>query len=316
MKWKLALPTLSLSLLIAGCQATAPTATSDSSNGKTAKAECGFYQTDQPEYELTQLAKQYVTNSVRSTPNGSFDPQFRNKNYFKPVIENTFKFSLDTQKQNLYNELQKDDIFELDNQPYVYSGYEMVKIVTSTCQVFWYERGNFASITLENVKRADGRELSLNDYKFILGEKNLKPFHIPPAKIEHDKFKNTIKITGLYDNSMMFRAWGSTKTGKLNDSNVQLYADVKFLENWAHLEHAYDEDANQRDLVKIDKDANCSNKYLGCQLTETVGIEIPISYLKTKPNGFELKVSGKQERILKIASYQIKQILDAIKSLE
>jgi len=156
----------------------------------------------------------------------------------------------------------------------------------------------------------------LDDYKFILGEKNLKPFQIPPAKIENDKFKNTIKITGLYDNNMMFRAWGSTKTGKLNDSNVQLYADVKFLENWAQLEQAYDENANERKLVKIDKDANCSNKYLGCQLTETVGVELPINYLKTKPNGFELKVSGKQERILKIASYQIKQILDAVKNLE
>lgn len=316
MKWNLALPAISLSLLIVGCQATAPTVNSGSPSGKTAKAECGFYQTDQPEYELTQFAKQYVTNSVRSVPGESFDPQFRNSNYFKPVMENTFKFSLDTRKHSFYNKYQKDDIFELGDQSYVYSGYEMVKIITSTCQIFWFERGNFASLTLANVQRADGKELSLSDYKFILGEKNVKPFQIPPAKIENDKFKNTIKITGLYDNNMMFRAWGSTKTGKLNDPNVQLYADVKFLENWAHLEHAYDENANQRKLVKIDKDANCSNKYLGCELTETVGIEIPISYLRTKPDGFELKVSGKQERILKIPNYQIKQILDAVKNLE
>lgn len=317
MNFKNASSLIAISFLVTGCQTTAPKATLATSSvntpsEQTTKLGCGYDENNQPEYELTDLAKQYVTNSIKSTPNGNYDPQYNNKKYFDPVVNNTFKFSVETQKNKFYERFQKDDIFELNGKPYIYSGYEMVKIITSSCQVFWYERGNYASQTMRNIQRADGNKFGLTDYQFILGDKNINEFQPPKAKIVHDKFKNSIKITGLYDNNMMFRDWGSTKTGKLDDDYVQLYADVKFLGEWAHLDHAYDEDANRRKLVKIDTDIDCSSDVLGCQLTETIGIELPISYLETKPNGFEVKVSGKQERVLKISSYQTAQILDAI----
>ena len=305
-KSKVILPII-IPAIISGCQTT-----STASSSK----DCGYYENNQPEYVLSDSGKQYITNHVKSTNVGSHEPQFKNKKYFDPVINNAFKFSDTSSKKPFYSSLQQDDIFEIDKKLYIYSGYKMVKIITSTCQVFWYERENYARATLSGIRRADGKELNIQDHKFILGKNNLKEFIIPKATIKEDKFKNTIKIIGLYDNGMMFRDWGSIKTRKMNDNSVQLYADVKFLKDWAHLDHAYDEDANRRKLTRIDTDVDCSGVFLGCWLTETIGIDLPISYLQQKTDGFKVKVAGKKELVLNVSSYQVKQILDAIKDFQ
>ncbi|ELA9389658.1 hypothetical protein [Vibrio diabolicus] len=297
--------------ILVGCQSTAPTYTG---NGSTSAESCNFAGISGTSFTPTAMTRRYITNTFNSVPD-SYDPQLSNKDYFAPLQTESFKFTGKTIPKKLASRFKKEDRVEIDEKPYVFSGFEWAEVVTESCKVYWYERGNYVKTMKEGVVKSDGTDFTIADYKSFFGEKNFREFVVAPAEVKRDKFKETITIRGDYDDGILFRAWGSTKTNKLLDNTVQLYADVKFRENWAFLDSAYDEDANKRKLTKIDSDTDCSTSSLGlgCILTETVGIEIPISYLETKPNGFEIKVSGKSESIIKVKGYQVRQILDGVK---
>lgn len=294
-----------------GCQSTAPTYTGSNNSSS---EECNFTEISGTSFTPTALTKRYITNSFKSSPD-SYDPQLSNKDYFAPLQTESFKFTGKTVPKKLASTFKKEDRIEIDGKPYVFNGFEWAEIVTESCKVYWYDRGNYVKLMKEDVVKSNGTDFTVIDYKSLLGTKNFHEFIIPPAEVTRDKFKETITVRGDYDDGILLRTWGSTRTNKLLDDTIQLYADVKFRENWAFLDSAYDEDANERKLTKIDTDTDCSASSLGlgCMLTETVGIEIPISYLEAKQNGFEIKVSGKSESIIKVKGYQVRQILDGIK---
>jgi hypothetical protein len=292
--------------ILTGCQSTPPTYTGTAES-------CDFNQINATSFMPTEMTKKYITNTFKSTPD-SYDPQLRNKDYFSPLQTESFKFTGKIVPKTFSSQYKKEDRVEINGIPYVFNGYEWAEIVTESCKIYWYDRGNYVNMMKNGSVKSDGSEFTIADYKSFFGEKNFQELTIAPARVEHDKFKESIIIRGDDDDGILFRAWGSTKTNKLNDNNVQLYARVKFIENWAHLDLAFDEDANKRQLTKIGTDVDCSSSSLGlgCTLTETVGIEIPVSYLRTKQNGFQIKVSGSREAIITVKGYQVKQILAGI----
>lgn len=298
--------------ILAGCQSAPQTYTNSDNNSTNSNSSqpCDFNLIPGTSFTPTELTKQYITNSFKSEP-GSYDRQFSNKAYFAPLQTEAFKFTGKTEPNKYASSYRKENRIEINGKPYVYQADEYAEIATESCKLYWYVRSNYITNMQRDLNKTDGTDYTLADYQSLLGEKNFHEYTVPPAQVEVDKFKNIIKIRGDYDDGKFFRAWGSPKTNKLSSSSVQLYADVKFRSDWAFLDTAYDEDANRRNVTKIDTDTDC-NEY-GCTLTETVGIDIPISYLKTKTNGFEIKVSGKRESILKVKGYQVRQILDGIK---
>lgn len=301
------------SLLLMGCQTTsAPVVTSNDSNVK----GCGFEDMQVSEFALTSLSKKYVTNSISSTPE-STDPQFNNKEYFSPVINGTFKFTGERVQKRSYEKYAKPETFQFDKVTYQFKGYDHEKIITNSCQTFWFERGNHVTLIKHSLEKVDGSSFTIDDYKSILNTENVTKYIAPKVKIKHDKFKKTILITGTKEGNSFFRAWGNTDTGKLTKNSVQLYTSVKFRDDWGFIDNAYDEDANMRKVVKIHTNTDCSSRLrklgLGCSLTEDVGISLPISYLETKPDGFEIKLVGKREAIVRVEAYKVKQILDGVK---
>ncbi|ANQ19622.1 hypothetical protein [Vibrio natriegens] len=137
------------------------------------------------------------------------------------------------------------------------------------------------------------------------------------AEIERDKFTGKFTIRTHYKDGMMFRAWGDNVSNKLVSDQVQLYADVLCWGEYCSLDSSYDENSNERKLMPIASDVDCSLvKYTGdessCKITETIGIDIPVSYLKQKRNGFEIKVMGRKSAIIKVSGDQVRQILEGI----
>lgn len=297
--------------ILTGCQSTAPTYTG---NGTSSDNSCNYASISGTSFTPTVMTRRYITNRFKSSPD-SYEPQLSNKDYFSPLQTESFKFTGKTIPKKLSSTYKKEDRVEVDGNPYVFSGFEWAEVVTESCKLYWYDRGNYVKVMKEEVVKSNGTDFTIADYKSFFGEKNFRELVISPAEVERDKFKETITIRGDYDDGILLRAWGSTKTNKLLNNTVQLYANINFMENWAFLDSAYDEDANKRKLTKIDTDTDCSTSSLGlgCKLTETVGIEFPISYLETKPDGFEVKVSGKSEAIITVKGYQVRQILNGVK---
>lgn len=296
--------------VITGCQSTAPTYKADVVDLNNSLGVCDFSAISGTSFTPTPMTRKYITNSFHSEPR-SVDPQYSNKAYFLPLQTEAIKFTGKTVPNKYASNYQEEDRIEIEGKPYSYNGYEYAEIVTESCKLYWYNSGNYITNMQRSFNKTDGTDYSLSDYKSLLGDKNLHEYIVPNATVETDKFKGIIKIHGDYDDHMFFRAFASTKTNKLASNSVQLYANVSFLGDWAFLDTAYDEDTNRREVTKIDTDTDC-NTY-GCTLTETIGIDIPISYLRTKTDGFEIKVSGKRDSVLKVKGYQVRQILDGIK---
>ncbi|MFX6759143.1 hypothetical protein ABTH30_19840, partial [Acinetobacter baumannii] len=66
------------------------------------------------------------------------------------------------------------------------------------------------------------------------------------------------------------------------------------------------------EVVKIDRDADCSNRYMDCKLSEIVGVSLSEPFLRKNKNGFELKLKGQQDRIIKVPSDMVVSFLDGL----
>ena len=90
---------------------------------------------------------------------------------------------------------------------------------------------------------------------------------------------------------------------------IQLYTNLYFIDKWGFVKNAVDTNGVYHDVTKISTDTSCSSS--GCTLTETIGIDLSLDFLKNNQNGFEIKAFGTREKIINVPSVMIKSFLKA-----
>lgn len=198
-----------------------------------------------------------------------------------------------------------DDIF--DNAVYRYDSSSSSKIITEDCKVY-YTNGNFLSAYIRDIKNVDKTELSTNDLSIIFGEKGFKKLDFE-SEITYDKFTKDTKITTPLLKNILIR--GNYQNNKV--VFIQLYANLYFDNSWGFIKNAVDTDSKQHNVTRISTDTSCTKT--GCTLTETVGIDLSLDFLKKNQNGFEIKAYGTREKIITVPSVMVKSFLKASKTI-
>lgn len=311
--------------LLAGCQTTSKSnliGKKVETQSGSVKQECGYDQIQSSEYRVADdYEMKYITNIFSTDPTASYEKNFNNPNFFAPLANEKFKFTSKEIKNKFYynadgkpNFRLKKDNKIIDGVRYEYQNASDVMVITENCRVYWFERSQYLDITSKGIKNADSSDLTAANYEEIMGPNNFWPFVPPSAEVYFDKFKKTTEIKSSFDSNVMLRTW-ARENSKPNE--IQIYADVKFLDKWGHLERAYTETGETADIVKIQTDVNCETRSVlgACTLTETVGFSFPISFFESNRSGFEIKVEGTRSKIIKVKDYQVSQVLHAISKL-
>ncbi|MFQ5346443.1 MAG: hypothetical protein ACE5ED_01195 [Rhodothalassiaceae bacterium] len=127
------------------------------------------------------------------------------------------------------------------------------------------------------------------------------------ADIKYDKFVKSYDVsTPFYDN-MLIRGSVDAKSNRI--IYVQLYTDLVFFEEWGYIETSIDTDGNRHEVTQISSDVDCYSEFLGCELTEGIGITLSKDFLESHRNGFEIKAYGAQEKIITVPRQLIESFL-------
>jgi hypothetical protein len=318
---------LSILLIIAslnGCQSISSAPETVGNTLDNGVIDCGYENINSAEYvKAPDYKMKYITNIFSSDPTSISEKQFYNQSYFAPLATEKFKITSTEIKNKYYygtagepNSRLKKDNKIIDGERYEYQNASDVKIITESCKVYWLKRGQYMDLTVRNLRLADGSEFKVSNYEDLLGSNNFMKFTAPEAKVTYDKFTKTSKIESTLDRNLMLRTWmKDNSVGRPKE--IQIYADVRFLDKWGHLEKAFTETGIVTEITKIDTDIDCSTKRLlgGCSLTETVGVSLPYAFYESNKQGFEVKLQGTRSKVIKVKDYQIQQVLDAVTKL-
>lgn len=115
---------------------------------------------------------------------------------------------------------------------------------------------------------------------------------------------------------MLVRGYYNAENGKT--SSIQIYTDVLFFKDWGFIESAKDINGKSYTVTKIASNPKCEHLDLGlgCQLTETLGINLTEDDLRSNTNGMEIKLYGAQTRVIVVPSEMINAFLDEIDKLK
>ncbi|GAA5189513.1 PDZ domain-containing protein [Ferrimonas gelatinilytica] len=135
------------------------------------------------------------------------------------------------------------------------------------------------------------------------------------ASKRYDRFENVYFIESEPYQGTLLRAKIDGDTKEIRA--LQVYVDINSFSEWKHFDKAFTDDSVPRKLVNIDSSVDCDKIRLRysniCLLTEVVGVYIDIDYLRSRHNtGFELKLSGKQSKVITVAQFQVAQMLRTI----
>ncbi|MGF1694011.1 hypothetical protein [Photobacterium kagoshimensis] len=225
-----------------------------------------------------------------------------------------FKFSgINKPNDKIFNKYTK--IMNINGIDYQFDSNVKTAVMFEDCiSALWFKgHVNYNEIKeLKSFKKINGSSFSENDLAFTYGINNVKRAK-HEALIDIDDFANTATIKTKYQDGILLRAWSNNKlTQKPKD--FQLYVDLKFSGDWGHVKTARTKDGTIYNLTKIDTNADCSGTF-GCILTETVGVTLPISLLKTNQNGFDVKFYGTKNKVITVSSYHIKSLNNGISKL-
>ncbi|MCH2057909.1 MAG: hypothetical protein MK214_15110 [Thalassotalea sp.] len=308
---------ISLSLLLTGivtltgCQATAPNASTKLDSNRCTPES--YSNLEGPEF-LYVGEPRYVTNY--------FDVAYDSSNYrygkehYSPLIGSKFKFTgtLSPKESAYQNPYVK--VIEIDDDVTEFESNIKSMVITESCNAFWFSgHVNYNYITGKRsgvFKKSDNSKVTFKDFQFVYGSKNATPYDAA-AEIEVDKFAKTATIKTKYTNSLMLRAWSNSELSK-KPNEIQIYKEIS-LADWAHFDRAISDDGQARKLVKIDTDVRNCGSSLGCMVYETVGITVPLSYVRKNKDGFEIQAYGKQKAVIEVPKYQISAMLKAIDNI-
>jgi hypothetical protein len=280
-------------------------------------SKCIYNEVDSKEFILTDLMKQYVTNDFFYDP--GVESLFQNnKNHYKALQSQNFKI-LETglitadgisARKSFLQKYRYDDVV-LDGELYVLDNSFSTKIITEDCTIFYLSlKGNLKSLQ-SSILLANGSGISDADLFQILGKEALKKETLE-ASINYDRFEKVFKVrTPMFEEKFLR---GAVSENSQDISYIQLYLDVLFLGEWGFINNAIDTDGNFHEVTKISSDVDSHS--FGTSLTETVGVTLYREFLEKHKDGFELKLVGKQERIINIYGTMVKSFWSIPENLD
>lgn len=273
----------------------------------TTYANCNYDQIGGQTYRVHDITGQYMSNAfVLSEKTGTFSRSLNNKNYLD-FVNTDLKISRTNvptkYTQDLYKSRSESEIV-IGGKPYKKNRVGTTEFITPSCKKIYYTNER----PLVDFVKSNGDKLSNQDALDILGD-SIVAISID-AKSKYDEFDNMYSLsTDLFNDNYLLRGNYSKKTGKL--AVLQIYLINKSITGWMHFSSARDTDGNSYSINKIDSDADCAGTRLGlpCTNIETVGINITEDLLRQNPQGFKLKLYGKQEKVIEISPEVIKPFL-------
>ncbi|WP_143872537.1 hypothetical protein [Catenovulum sediminis] len=310
---------LLIGLVLMGCQATGPTSQNTYTSKSTAKNlnDCtseSYNNLPGPEFSYTGEAR-YVNHYFNVVPDSSNYKY--GKDYYTPLIESKFKFTGDLAPNEFKYHNPYIKVLEVDGVAVQFKSNVNSLVVTESCKPFWFSGHVNYNNTLgrgaQIFKKTDGSRVDLNDFQFIYGKSNVTPYEAT-AVVDIDKFSKRATIKTKYTDGLMLRAWSDSELSKKPDQ-IQVYKEIS-LKDWSYFDRAISDDGQARKLVKIDTDVRDCDGTFGCWVYETIGVTVPLDYVKNNKDGFEIQVYGKQKSIIKVPKYQISAMLKFLESIK
>lgn len=298
-------------ITLLGCSSTKPKLASfeyvhGKPNTKQVK-DCGYIELNKPEFLIDRKEKGLVQYKFAVNPRLASYAQSA-PSLYRNLVNNKFKV-LSTGHTSYYGNIgARFQQIILKNEPYELYTQKTTALITPSCEIFYFSDLNSFNIMSKGLTQADGDPITIEDYTSIVGAGSLSKVEIE-TKVTFDEFDNAYELTTDKFLNFFIRGSFSKKYKKIIFN--QLYADVEFSDKWGHLKKAKDKKGFVFDITKIETDVDCGK--FGCNLTETVGITLPLKYLKANNDGFTLKLTGTREVIIEIPGTMVKSY---IKSME
>ncbi|HCA5312811.1 MULTISPECIES: hypothetical protein [Acinetobacter] len=264
--------------------------------------DCGYSELTGTEYQITDQFKKYVTNSFDAFPKkndysqGSIrDYQSLNENSFK--ILNTGIRTLPSERylQSFLSSYRFRNI-DLDGTAYNLDKSFNTEVITSDCKKFYLDPGLTLKDIEYQIKRTDGQPIGKKDYFDLLGAAIEKK--TIGVSSQYDKFEKRVEIKTEYFDKYLIRGYYDPSVKKVDF--IQIYTDLTFIGDWGNISSSKDTDSQVHKVTRIDTNVDCKSKVLGCVLTETIGVDVTEQFLKNHKKGFEIKLMGKQSKVLSI----------------
>lgn len=273
-------------------------------------SSCPYQSITGNEYIVTDSFK-YEYSSIFYFDGYMFDPaQNRKSNYtslelqpFK-VVETGLNTGFIRQTNSSY---KGEERIILNDNIYTRNQNLSSKIITKDCSIYYINGKKPIEKIKEGIAHSDGSNLSDTDLINLLGKSSLEVEALEP-RITYDKFNQTTSISTPSFKNVRIR--GSVNHRSKNIEWSQIYLDLVFNEKWGEIHSAVDEFGNRHPITKIDTDVDCSG--YGCKLTETIGVNVTKSFLKKHRQGFEIKLYGKQTKVVKVAAPVIASYLTGL----
>lgn len=179
-------------------------------------------------------------------------------------------------------------------------------------------QNNDLLLAIENYMAKDNSAISFNsrsklqfkDFGVSVADRQKEVDLLQAAKekglgyeISYDKFEKIYNIKSDEKDRNIIRAVIDANTKKIKF--IQLYTSVGFGDDWGNIQSAIDIDSKRHKVTKIDIDTKCFGGGLRCYNTEILGIDLNLPFLEKYKDGFELKLVGKFEVVIKVSKESI-----------
>lgn len=282
---------------------------------------CGYESMSGTEYKIKETYKKYVFNDFVVNPNkDKFGSGQRSDRNYKSLRENTFKvMSTDyvTVDSKVYEKKPASNRFRelvIDDKAYTLDRYFNIELLTSDCVKYYYAPNGTKESFDYAIQKTDGTANTVQDLVAFLG-KSLKPAKVT-ATSEYDEFDKQYQVKTDFFKDQMIRGYLDSK--KENPTSIQVYMTLAFLDKWGFVDTAKDKNGATHEVATIDKEADCAGKSLGlgCILKETVGVSVDEDFLRKNTEGFELKLSGKQSKVVFVSGELVTAFLSELDRLK
>lgn len=276
---------------------------------------CNYESLPGKSYIISEHFKPYITLEFFFNPEKEKYLQ-SDENDYERLITQKFKIvetgiitAEDLKYRAPYLERHRYKEEEIDGELYKRDRTYSTKLVTEDCTLYYLSGEAGKSSILPNILNEDGSKVGEKDVLSLIGTKPLQKADLN-ADIKFDKFEKIYKVSTPFFKDQLLRGVVSAKNNEI--INVQLYTNLKFLGNWGNIQSAIDTDGTHHEVTKISSDTDCSSQFSVCHLTETIGITLSPEFLEKNKDGFEIKASGTQERIISVPGNLVKSFLTGI----
>lgn len=287
--------------------------------------ECNYESIGGVEYEINNWKKPYVTNDFQYDTTLD-DYKQSDKSKYESLIQNPFKVSktdVITKTSEDYKGFLSDNRYtdvNFDDKAYKMDGLYNIEVTTKDCKKFYYSPRYKSFKEFESdFKRTDNLLITPTDYTDFF-KSSLVKIDIQTSK-EYDKFEKKVKVRTDKFKDYLIR--GNFDTTKNKYDFIQLYFTFKNIPKiyksayGTYIRTALDTDGNAHDVVMISSEVDdCKSEFLGCIITNDIGIDLTESFLRKHSDGFELKVMDSKPFVISVSKDLVRSFLNATNELK